>query len=372
MASPLMQSPPAARTLIDGRWCDYFAGCGYLGLQGHPALAEAAVEAVQQYGLATATSRGGFGEHPVYHALETEAARFFGASASLSFASGYMGGAILLQGLRQDYDRIFIDDDAHYSLWDAARASAAPLVSFRHLQADDLEAQARRHLQPGERPLLLSDGVFPVSGEIAPLPDYVQALAAYEGAVICLDDAHAAGVLGPNGRGTAEHWLQDPPLAVRGIYTTATLSKALGGFGGVIAGSAALVETLKQNASAYVAASPAPLPAAAAATVALRLAANEPERRQQLWSNVERARDGLRSLGWPLAANTIPILCLGKRPGIDLARLQQGLYANDICVSHVTTYSSTPAGGCLRVAVFSTHTEAQIDHLLDVLARLIA
>lgn len=365
-----MQSPPGARTLIEGRWRDYFAGCGYLGLQGHPALAEAAVEAVQRFGLATATSRGGFGEHPVYHDLETAAARFFGAEAALSFASGYMGGAILLQGLRRDYERIFIDEDAHYSLRDAARAATAPLVPFRHLQADDLAAQVRAHLQPGERPLLLSDGVFPISGEIAPLPDYVQVLAAYKGALICLDDAHAAGVLGPNGRGTLEYWQEGADLAGQGVFTTATLSKALGGFGGVIAGSAAWVDKLKQNASAYVAASPAPLPAAAAATTALLLATHEPERRQQLWHNVGRARSGLRDLGWPLAANTVPILCLGKRPGLDLARLQQELYAQDICISHVTAYTSTPPGGCLRVAVFTTHSEAQIDRLFDVLARL--
>lgn len=367
----MMQSPPAARTLIAGRWRDYFAGCGYLGLQGHPAIAEAAAEAVRRYGLGAATSRGGFGEHPLYHELEAAAARFFAAESALSFASGYLGGLLLLQGLRPDYDRIFIDESAHYSLWDAARAAAAPLIPFRHLQADDLAAQLRSHLRPGERPLLLSDGIFPVSGEIAPLPDYARALSGYEGALLCLDDAHAAGVLGPNGRGTPEHWRQESDLHGQNIVVAATLSKALAGFGGIIAGSAVLIDQIKRRAPAYTGASPAPLPAAAASTVALNLAAAEPERRQDLRRNVAQTRAGLRRLGWPLAATEAPILCLAGRPGLDLGRLQQQLLDRDICVAHITTYSSAPPGGCLRLALFATHTPAQIDHLLATLAELL-
>ena len=366
-----MQSPPAARTLIDGRWRDYFAGCGYLGLQGHPAITEAAIEAMRQYGLSTATSRGGFGEHPLYHELETAAARFFAAETALTFGSGYLGGLLLLQGLRPDYDRIFIGESAHYSLWDAARTSAAPLVPFRHLQADDLAGQLRSHLRPGERPLLLSDGVFPISGEIAPLPDYAQALSGYDGALLCLDDAHAVGVLGPNGRGTLEHWQQQTDLSGPNILTTATLSKALAGFGGVIAGPAALVAKLRRGAPAYVGASPAPLPAVAGSTAALNLAAAEPERRQQLRRNVAQARAGLRDLGWPLAATGVPILCLARRRGLDLARLQQELLAQDICVAHISAYSSAPPGGCLRLAIFATHTPAQIDRLLAILTSLL-
>jgi glycine C-acetyltransferase/8-amino-7-oxononanoate synthase len=367
----MMHSPPAARTLIDGRWRDYFAGCGYLGLQGHPAITQAAIQAVQRYGLGAATSRGGFGEHPLYHQLEAAVARFFAAETALTFASGYLGGLLLLQGLRPDYDRIFIDESAHYSLWDAARAAAAPLVPFRHLQADDLSTQLRSHLRPGERPLVLSDGVFPVSGDIAPLPDYAQALSGYEDALLCLDDAHAAGVLGPNGRGTPEHWQQSADLSDLKIIVAATLSKALAGFGGVVAGPAPLVEKLRRRAPAYVGASPAPLPAVAGSTAALTLAAAEPERRRRLRQNIAQARAGLRHLGWPLAATDVPILCLPRREGLDLARIQQELLAQDLCVAHISAYSSAPPGGCLRLAIFATHTPAQIDRLLAALASLL-
>lgn len=365
-----MQSPPAARTLINDRWCDYFSGTGYLGLQGHPALNQAAVDAIQRYGLTTATSRGGYGEHPAYQAVEQAAADFFGAERAVYFTSGYLGAAILLQGLRDSYDAIFVDDASHSSIWSGARSTGAPVVAFRHIQPDDLAARLSQQLRPGQRPLVIGDGVFPISGEIAPVPAYVEVLEPYPGATLCLDDAHATGVLGANGRGTSEHWMLGGTQSVQ-VVAVHTLSKALGGFGGILAGSAELVDHLARRAAAYGGASPPPLPAAAASAAAFGLVRAEPERRTRLRANIARARAGLRALGWPLDDTPTPILCLGRRPGIDLARLQGALFARDICVAHVTSYSSTPPGGALRIAIFATHSDEQIDRLIAELAALV-
>ncbi len=120
-----MQSPPGARTLINGRWCDYFSGTGYLGLQGHPGLLAAASDALARYGLTTATSRGGYGEHPLFASVESAAARYWDTDAALYYVTGYLGSAVLLQGLSGDYDRIFVDESSHFSVWDAARAGPA-------------------------------------------------------------------------------------------------------------------------------------------------------------------------------------------------------------------------------------------------------
>lgn len=365
-----MQSPPAARTLINDRWRDYFSGTGYLGLQGHPVLTQAAVDAIQRYGLTTATSRGGYGEHPAYQAVEQAAANFFGTEQAAYFTSGYLGAAILLQGLRDSYDAIFVDDAAHSSIWNGARSTGAPVIPFRHIQPDDLAARLSQHVHPGDRPLVIGDGVFPISGEIAPVPAYVEVLEPYPGAILCLDDAHATGVLGANGRGTSEHWLLAGTHSVQ-VVAVHTLSKALGGFGGILAGSAELVEQMARRAAAFVGASPPPLPAAAASAAALELVRSEPERRNRLRANVARARAGLRTLGWPLDDSPVPILCLGKQPGVDLTRLQAELFARDICVAHVTSYSSTPPGGALRIAIFATHSDEQIDRLIGELARLL-
>lgn len=365
-----MESAVGARAVIDGRERDYFAGCGYLGLQNHPALIASAVETLQRYGLGTATSRGGYGEHPVYAALEDAAARFFSSEAALCYVSAYLGNAILLQGLAGDYRRIFMDEAAHFSVRDGVQATGVPVTTFRHLDAADLAVKLRERLLPGERPLVISDGVFPVSGEIAPLPDYAAVLSGYDQAIVCLDDAHATGVLGARGRGTAEYWGERHPVGVQ-VHSAHTLSKALGCHGGLIAGDAATIQRLRQDAAAFGATSPSPLPAAAAATAALDLVAGRSWLRDRLWANVARAREGLRSLGWELKDVPVPIICLRARPGIDLARIQTELFARDVCVAHVTRYSSTPPGGALRVAIYATHSGAQIDRLVELLGALL-
>ena len=371
-----IETSVGSRVIIDGRECDYFAGCGYLGLQNHPELLAAAADALQRYGLGTATSRGGYGEHPVYIALEEMAARYFGAEAALYYVTAYLGNTILLQGLSGEYDRIFMDDASHFSVRDSVQIASVPVTSFRHLDPEDLTAQFRGQLRPGERPLVISDGVFPISGEIAPAPDYLTALAPYAGAILCLDDAHATGVLGARGRGTAEYWQERdltglPNLSGLQVISAHTLSKALGCHGGIIAGDAELIGKLRQDASAYVAHSPSPLPVAAAAARALELVGGVSQRRARLWANVAYARAGLRQFGWELADTPVPIICLGARPGIDLARIQAELFARDICVAHVTRYSSTPAGGALRIAIFATHSEAQIDRLIAEIGTLV-
>lgn len=365
-----MQSPVGSRTLINGRWCDYFAGCSYLGLQNHPGLLDAAATALRQYGLGTATSRGGYGEHPLYREVEAAAAAYWEADAATYYVTAYLGNAALAQGLAGDYERIFVDDASHYSAWDGARTAGMPLHPFRHLDPADLAAQLRAHLKPGERPLAFSDGVFPISGEIAPAPAYGEALARYPGAILCLDDAHATGVLGERGRGTLEHWGVTGADGPR-IYAAHTLSKALGSHGGIIAGDAALIERLGRGAKSLVATSPSPLPAAGAAAWALRFMAGDTDLRARLRANVAAARAGLRGLGWPLADSPVPILCLAARPGVDLARLRAELFARDLCVAHVTSYSSVPAGGALRIAIFATHTGEQIERLIGELARLL-
>jgi len=361
-----LESPVGPRVRIAGRERDYFSGTGYLGLQSDPRVLAAAQSALQRFGLSTATSRGGYGEHPLYKALEAEACTYFATERALYFASGYLGMTLLVQGLRRHYEHIFVDEAAHFSVWDAARLSGVSVTPFHHLDSEHLERQLRQHLRPTERPLVLSDGLFPISGDIAPLPDYLKLVQPYDG-LVALDDTHAVGVLGQNGRGTPDYWNVNSP----NCYTTLTLSKALGGYGGLIADSLARIEGLLEHSAVYVAASPPPLPMAAASAEALRIARTEPHRRWQLWENVALARAGLRRLGWDVQQSPSPIICLRARPGVDLAEVQCRLFEADICVAHVTRYSSTPPGGALRIAIFATHAPAQIERLIKTLERLL-
>ncbi|MGE5602061.1 MAG: aminotransferase class I/II-fold pyridoxal phosphate-dependent enzyme, partial [Nitrososphaerales archaeon] len=196
----LMESAPGARTLINGRWRDYFSGTGYLGLQGHPDLVATAAHALQQYGLTTGTSRGGYGEHPAFHAVEAAGARFFAQERSLYTVSAYLGSGVLLQGLAGEYERVYLDAAAHFSVREAAAASGAPVHKYRHCDPASLKEVLAQTLGPRERPILLTDGVFPISGEIAPLADYRCLLAEFDGSILCVDDAHATGVIGSQGR----------------------------------------------------------------------------------------------------------------------------------------------------------------------------
>ncbi len=361
-----IEGPIGAITQINGRAFDYFSGTGYLGLQSHPQVLAAAEAAIRQYGLFTGGSRGGFGEHPLYRRLEEEAGLFFGAERVIYFPSGYMGMSLLTQAEPGGFEHIFLDASAHYSLWDAAYATNRPITPFTHLSPDLLQTRLQEELQAGERPLIMSDGVFPVSGEIAPLPDYLALAKQYHGQVY-LDDAHAVGVLGPNGRGTPDFFgIHDETCR-----TTGTLAKALGGYGGVLWGSSNWADRIERNARISVGASPPPLVVTAASTKALALARENPGWRDQLRANVAAAREGISGLGWQVEDSPVPILCLAARDGISLERIQAGLYAQDIAVTLVREYTSVPPGGALRIAIFATHTPAQIERLVGEIAQLV-
>jgi glycine C-acetyltransferase/8-amino-7-oxononanoate synthase len=364
--SILMQSPVGARTVLNGREVDYFAGTGYLGLQSRPEVIQAAMEAIQRYGLFTATSRAGFGEHPIYLELEREACALLGVEKVLYFASGYLGMTVLTQGTAGQYDHIFIDSSAHYSLWDAAQATNLPITPFHHRDPESLAEHLRRELGAHERPLVMSDGIFPISGEIAPLAEYHALAAACDGRVY-VDDAHALGVLGEHGRGTAEHFgLEDAACRNCG-----TLAKALGGYGGILFGEKDWVENIEKNSRACAGASPPPLPVAAAAARALALARAEPALRQKLRDNVKKVRDGMRGLGWEVEDTPSPVVCLAARDGVDLERIRSGLLEKGIAVPLVRGYSSTPPGGALRIAVFAAHSQDQIERLIGEMERLV-
>jgi 8-amino-7-oxononanoate synthase len=359
-----MESPVGARTFFNGREMDYFAGSGYLGLQSHPAVIEAVQRAVHRYGLSTATSRGGYGEHPLYDELEKEACAYFGAEKVLYFASGYLGMSILTQATGNRFNHIFIDSSAHFSIWDAAHATNLPITPFHHLRPQSLADVLRSELLPQERPLVLSDGVFPVSGEIAPLPEYLDLVKPLHG-LIYLDDAHAVGVLGKKGTGTPEYY----SIRDSSCHSSATLAKALGGFGGVIWGDVVWIDNIDRASRICAGASPPPLLVAAASACALRVARSSPELRDSLWENVRRARNGLRKLGWELPDTPVPILCLESHQGISLEKIRMKLFEEGIAVELVRSYTSTPAGGALRIAIFATHSHAQIDRLIQAISR---
>jgi 7-keto-8-aminopelargonate synthetase-like enzyme len=373
-----MQGPPGPETVIDGRRYLYFGGTSYLGLAGHAEVIEAACEAVRRYGLHTATSRAGYGNNPPTLEVERRAAEFFGQEAAFYFTSGYVGNHILVQGLVGRFDAIFADEAAHYSLEEAARLSGRPITRFHHADPDDLHRSLRQQCRPSERPLILTDGVFAAAGDIAPLDRYVDILSRYEGASLLVDDAHGFGTLGDRGRGTLEHFgfwgpgvnSAASPAGV-GLFVVGTLSKALGGFGGILAGSVEFIRLARSSSHYFDGASAPPSPAAGATAKALEIVIREPRLRTRLRENVLFLRQGLRSLGLSAIESPSPVIGLAVGDARNMQRLHCELKEQGILVPYFATYSGTGKEGLLRIAVCAAHSVAMLQRLLSELARII-
>lgn len=362
----MFESAPGPEVLVGGRRYVHFGGTGYLDLQRRPELAEAADRAMRRYGLHPATSRLGFGETPPLREAEAEAARFFHTEAAWLLPSGWLGAGVLLDVHRRPDDRLFIDRDAHFALWEAARITGRPIVAFDHRDAENLRGQIRSTLRAGERPVVLTDGVFPVTGRLAPLPAYLEVLREYDEARLVVDDAHGFGVLGADGRGCAEHYsLWDH----RGLLVAGTASKALGGYGGLLPGSAEAVDHLRTVSPWFAGSTPLPSPVAAATAAALRIARLEPELRTRLADNIRAVRAGLRSLGLPVEDLPTPIIPVVLPAAGAMQRLHEALREEGVLVPYLPRYAGLGPNGALRLAVFATQTPAHLQQLFDALRR---
>ncbi len=374
---PLMQSPPGVHTVIDGQRYLYFVGTGYLGLQGHADVIRAACRATEQFGIGSATSRTGFGNTPPVLDVERQAARFFGHDDAFYFASGYAGNSILAQAFSDRFDAVFVDELSHYCVFEAARLSGRPVTRFAHRDAADLAERLRADLPPGGRPLVMSDGVFAARGSIAPAAHYHDVAAEYPGAILLLDDAHAIGVLGDHGRGTFEHAGlfscgvnsdEQTDSANDGrprLLLCGTLSKAIGGYGGIIPGAQSFIDRLKTASDYYGGASAPAIPVAAATARALGIVCADPSLRTRLWENVRTLKHGLCAMGLETDDTSVPIVCLTIGDAGNMQRIQRELMQRGIVVAYMAAYSGLSPGGALRLAVFATHTD-------DMIARLLA
>jgi len=360
-----MEGPPGAHIVLNGRGYLYFGGTGYFGLHGHPALVRAGIRAFQKYGTHGATSRAGFGDNPVLLEVEARLREFFGEDEAAYFGSGYLGSLVLTQALAGKYEAVFVDEYAHFSIRDAAASQGKPVFEFRHRDPDDLANKLQARLKAGQRPLLLTDGVFPVTGRIAPARDYAELIADYDG-LIGLDDAHGAGVLGEHGRGTFEH------LGMRGqrLYFIGTLSKAFGGHGGFAVGKKKLIGRIRAAVGAYVGSTPTPTPIAAASAKGIEILSLHPEMRERLRRNAASLKTGLRNLGIDADDTPVPIIALSRRTEKEMRGIQKGLMRRGIAVPYLK-YAGAPPAGVLRLAVFSTHTAPQIRRLLEELAKVL-
>ena len=351
-----------ATVVLDGREVLNLSSNNYLGLANHPALKEAAREALDRWGCGSGASRLISGNMTAHEELEERIARFKGTEAALVFNSGYQANVGIIATLAEQDDVVLSDQLNHASVIDGCRLSRAAVAVYRHCDMDHLESLLK-DAPAAARKLIVTESVFSMDGDVAPLGEMVE-LAERHGAMVMVDEAHATGVRGPNGAGVvAELGLGDRVLVQMG-----TLGKAMGAFGAYVAGSASLRELLINRARSFIFTTSLPPVVMAMAAAAIDLVEKEPERQCALRRNTERLRDGLQRIGYTVAGSTqiIPVMVGEEQPCMDLAArlLESGFYVQGIRPPTVPPRTSR-----LRVTTMATHTTKQMEQAVNAFAQ---
>jgi 8-amino-7-oxononanoate synthase len=356
-----IHSAPLAEVQLEGHQVLLFSSNNYLDLATHPKVAEAAITALRRYGVGAGASRLISGTFPPHVELEERLASFKRTEAALVFSTGYQANLGLVQTLAEEASIIYADRLCHGSLIDASRLCKLPLRIFRHREVSQLRRLLERDTRTAS--LILTDGVFSMDGDLAPLPSLL-AVAESSGARLVVDDAHGTGVMGREGRGTVEHF----GLKSAALIQMGTLSKALGAFGGFVAGPRDLMEYLVNRARSFIYTTALPPAMAAAASAALQLVEAEPERRAKLWSLRERLYQGLKNLGCETLASESPILPIVVGDVGGAVRLSEHLLAHGIYAPAIRPPTVPPSSSRVRLSITAGHTPAHIDQLLEALS----
>jgi glycine C-acetyltransferase/8-amino-7-oxononanoate synthase len=359
----LIQSSVGPMVEVAGRQIILLASNDYLGLAGHTEVIHSAIEATQQFGAGAGASRLISGSLPPHQELESALAQFKGTEAALTFSSGYLANIGTIPALIGRDGLILADRLCHASLIDGCRLSTADFRVYRHNDVSHLQSLLAKR-RKGRRTLIVTDGLFSMDGDLAPLPELSRLAQDYE-ADLYIDDAHGTGVMGPHGRGTAEHFGLDNQIP----FQMGTLGKAFGSSGAYLAGPSTLIRYLINTNRSFIFTTAPPPSSAAAATAALRIMQREPERRARLWANRERLFSGLLQLGFNLSPSVgpiMPILVGNAEIALSFAEhlLAEGVYAPAIRPPTVPDKTSR-----VRVTVTSEHQPSHIDYALIAFQR---
>ena len=363
----MLQGPQGAQVQVDGEDVLSFCSNDYLGLANHPALVQAACEGAQRFGVGAGASHLVTGHSAAHHELEQKLAEFTGLPAALLFSTGYMANLGVITALLGRNDALFADKLNHASLNDAALLSRARMMRYPHADLAVLE----RHLAASKarRKLVVSDAVFSMDGDIAPVPELLALCEKYD-AWLLLDDAHGFGVLGKTGRGVLEHFSSHlPPHPSRIIYM-ATLGKAAGVFGAFVAGEPELIAWLVQAARSYIYTTATPPMLAAALLESLRVIAAEAWRRKRLAELVKLLQHGLKSQRWQLMPSETPIQPLLIGSSQEAVRVSESLRRRGILVPAIRPPTVPQGTARLRITLSAAHNVADVQRLIDALQQL--
>ncbi len=346
----------------NGRRYSYFGGNNYLGLANHPAVKEAAIQAVTEFGINFSASRRTTGTAGIHIELEKRLSEFKEKEDTVTFASGYQGNSLLLDTLKDRYSVILMDQFAHPSIMSGIRGNNIKILYYKHLDSDHLGEllNLNRHSEL----LVITDGVFALTGEIAPL-NKIYPLVKEHNAILIVDDAHSTGILGKTGKGTPEYF--DLHEAAN-IYQADTMSKALGSYGGFISGSREFISEIREKSTTYQASTALPPPLVAAGIASLRVVQDNPHRHTELLDKALKVREQIISLNFKTTPDNTPIIPLIMSSLDDAKNLSAFLENLGIIVPFIN-YPVNQEINMLRITVTADHTNDQTGQLLEMLKK---
>jgi len=353
-------SPQGAWLTVDGKRVLNFCSNNYLGLANHPALVEAAKKELDKMGVGPAAVRSIAGTMTLHVELEKRLAQFKGVEAAITFQSGFTANLATIPALVGKEDVIFSDRLNHASIIDGCRLSGAKIIAYEHNDVKSLEEQIQAHLKDFRRALIVTDGVFSMDGDIAPLPDIYEVAKKYD-ILLMVDDAHGEGVLGKGGRGIVDHFGLHGKVDVE----VGTMSKAFGVVGGMVAGKAVIIEWLRQRGRPFLFSSAVTVPDAAACLAAVDLLEDSTQLVDKLWSNAKYFKAEMKTLGFNTGVSETPItpIMLGEAP---LAQqFSRELFENGVFAMAIG-YPTVPQGKArIRVMISAAHEKDDLDKGLE-------
>jgi len=352
-----LESPQDAEVVVNGKRVIMIGSNNYLGLTNHPRVKEAAIRAIEKYGTGCAGSRFLNGNLEIHEELEKKLAKFLRKEAALVFATGYQTNLGVISALVERNDAAIIDMSDHASIMDGCRLSFGEVRKYQHNDMDALERALEAN--KGKNKLIVVDGVFSMEGDIVDLPAIVKLAKAY-GAKIMLDDAHAVGVLGEGGRGTAEHFgLENEVDLIMGTH-----SKALAAIGGYIAGPSDAISWIKHLSRSMIFSASLPPSLVASVSAALDVIEEQPELRARLWSNTHKMLKGYKALGYDTGTSATPIIPVVIKDTMKTYEMCRLLFENGVFVNAVISPAVPQGRELLRTSFMATHTEEQLDQVL--------
>lgn len=362
-----IQSAPGDDVIVDGHRCIMVGSNNYLGLVNHPKVKEAAAKAALEFGSGCTGSRFLNGTLDMHLELERRLAKFVKKEAALVFSTGFQTNLGTISCLVGKNDDIVIDRQDHACIVDGCRLSYGKLHKFQHNDMKDAERVISNVRERNTRGgiLVVVDGVFSMEGDIINLPELV-AIAKRYGARIMVDDAHAIGVLGPSGAGTAEHFgLTDEVDLIMG-----TFSKSFAALGGFIAGDRQVIEFIQHTARSLIFSASITPSSAAAVLAALEIVEAEPERRDHLWRNARRIQREFRSLGFDIGNTATPIVPIVVGENLDTFAFWKDVFDNGVFTNPVIAPAVPPGHAMIRTSYTATHTDAHLDRVIEVIAKV--